>query len=564
MKKTLMLFAILFSALTANAQRITVTIAGNAIDSVGGDNGPGKRAGLNMPKDVCLDAHDNIYIVDTGNGRIRKLSSAKGVITTVAGGGTSLSDGIAATNAKIFPSYICIDTLGNLFFTSSNMVKEVIATTGTIRTIAGSVAAGYGGDGGPATAAILNHPEGICVDAAGNLFFADRLNNRIRKIAYRSGIISTIAGTGVAGFTGDGGPATGAELYSPVTITVTRTGSIIFSDQQPNYPSGFDASVIREIGNWYPTISTIVDDSSWTYNYYDEPATSVVLGSITGMCIEKSTGNLYFNEWSCSSRYLDFTTDTVNLVGGNFGIESFSDDTASPFANMSHPAGICIDAKGTVYIADRANNRVRKIIQLSNTPKFAYGPGESLEATIGIPYNINYPLAITDVDSGQNETWTVINTPAYGILSGFPAEMTSKGTGGLNIPTGLSYTPTATTYETDSFSVQISDGTLKDTITVFITDSLRRPEATSPGQFKERTFNIFPNPVSSNLTVQWQNQEPGSSIILITDILGKIVCRTTLVHNSANGSSQIDLSGLEPGIYLLSINSRDVRKLVKF
>ena len=567
MKNTLLFLAALSCCLSANAQKITVTIAGNG-STFGGNNGPAKLAGFNMPKDVCMDAYNNLYVVDSANGMIKKISAAKGIITIFAGGGTDSLDGAAATDAVIFPSYMCMDAYGNLFFTSGNMIKEVYALTGRITTIAGSSTAGFAGDGGPATAASLKNPQGIGIDASGNIFVADRANNRIREITAGTRIISTVAGTGALGYTGDGGAATSAKLESPITVAINVAGEILFSDQQPNYPNAYDDAVIRKISPSTGIISTIAKDAG-AFDTYDEPALNVILGSITGMCVERSTGNIFFNEWSCSCRDLEFASDTVRIVGGNFGIESFSDDTASPLANMSHPAGICTDARGNVFVADKGNNRIRKIIQLTHTPKFAFGPTQSISPTIGVNYPINYPLATTDVDSGQTETWSVISGPAFGTLSGFPAVISSVGVSHLNIPTGLSYTPTGTSYKTDSFKIQISDGALMDTITIFLADSIASHDTTSnlsvsSGGNKEHAVNIFPNPVSSVLTLQWQNQEPGNSLVTISNLVGKVVYKTEIEQTSANGLTQIDVSALEPGIYFLTINGSDVRKLVKF
>src|ERR1035437_9238626 len=198
---TFLMFALLM--ITGNnilkAQRITVTIAGTGDFGYSGDWGTCKQAKINQPMDVCMDALHNIYFVDQGNNRIRKVSAANGIITTIAGGGSLTVDGIPATSASLSPNYMCIDATGNLYVSTSNQVRKIEASTGIITIIAGTAVAGYGGDGGPATVANLNSPLGICIDVAGNIYIVDGANYRIRKVTAATGIITTIAGSGYPG-----------------------------------------------------------------------------------------------------------------------------------------------------------------------------------------------------------------------------------------------------------------------------------------------------------------------------------------------------------------------------
>ena len=192
------------------------TVAGTGTQGYGGDGGPATSALLNGPYRVTLDAAGNLYIADSSNNRIRKVDT-NGTIATVAGNGSASysGDGGEATNASLdYPEDTAFDAAGNMYIAdlSNNAIRRV-DTKGIITTVAGNGFQGYSGDGGPATQASLDGPVSVAVDAAGNLYISDQGNNVIRKVA--NGIITTFAGNGNFGFSGDGGPATSAELHYP-------------------------------------------------------------------------------------------------------------------------------------------------------------------------------------------------------------------------------------------------------------------------------------------------------------------------------------------------------------
>ncbi len=228
------------------------TFAGDSISGYSGDGGPATNASLNAPLRMSVDKLGNVYITDPFEYRIRKVTPS-GIISTFAGTGTAgySGDGGPATAARISrPGGICVDTGGNFYFCDySNQYIRKIDTHGIITTIGGTGTGGYSGDGGPATAARVYNPDGICADKHGNIIFADLANSRVRKIS-PDGIISTIAGTGTGGFSGDGGPATAAQLWGPTDVTLDKYGNVYIAD--------YENSRIREIVNCPPPAPTSI------------------------------------------------------------------------------------------------------------------------------------------------------------------------------------------------------------------------------------------------------------------------------------------------------------------
>jgi len=212
---------------------IITTVAGNGGVGYSGDGGPATSAQLWAPEGLATDGQNNLFIADTANSRIRKVSPG-GIITTVAGAGGfgNSGDGGPAISAQLdFPSAVAVDQQGNIFIADLNNDRiRKVSPTGTITTVAGNGQFGYSGDGGPATAAQLFSPQGIAVDALGNLYIADTTNLRIRKVS-PGGIITTIGGGGgQQGYSGDGGPATNAQLASPYSLSVDGQGNLFISD----------------------------------------------------------------------------------------------------------------------------------------------------------------------------------------------------------------------------------------------------------------------------------------------------------------------------------------------
>ncbi len=216
---------------------IITTVAGNGVAGYSGDNGAATAANLNLPGGVAVDSAGNIFIADSSNNRIRKVS-INGYITTVAGNGIVGyfgDNGNAATASLNHPKSVAVDSLDNLYIADSNNQRiRKVSAGNEITTVAGNGTYGYSGDNGAAASASLSGPSGVAVDRAGNLYIADTHSNRIRKVTIGTGIITTVAGNGIAEYTGDNGSAILAGLSGPVGVTVDNAGTIYIADRVNN------------------------------------------------------------------------------------------------------------------------------------------------------------------------------------------------------------------------------------------------------------------------------------------------------------------------------------------
>ena len=271
------------------ATGIISTVAGNGTTGFGGDGGPATAAMLNTPADVKVDGAGNYYIVDSGNHAIRMVTAATGIITTIAGvGGQSgyAGDGGAATSALLnYPSGVAFDGDHTLYIsdTGNNAIRKVNLLTGIITTVAGTGTAGFGGDGGPATSALLNYPWGVTLGGNGNLYIADLSNNRIRMLN-TAGVISTVVGTGVRGYYGDGGAATAAQLNVPAAVLVDVAGNLYVAD------SG--NQLVRKVSATTGLIETIAGTYGTTPTGDGGPADTASLDGPYALFLD-GPGNLY-------------------------------------------------------------------------------------------------------------------------------------------------------------------------------------------------------------------------------------------------------------------------------
>jgi uncharacterized protein (TIGR03437 family) len=343
-------FLTLFLSWSALAQTYRIaTVAGSGTPGFSGDNGPAVSARLYNPNAVAVDSAGNLYICDSGNARVRKVSN--GVITTVAGNGTpgfSGDNGPAASAQLNAPSGIAVDSAGNLYIADYNNQRVRKVSNGVIATAAGTGVPGYSGDNGPAASAELNYPNAVAVDSAGNLYISDSVNYRIREVS--GGTITTVVGSGTLGSTGDGGPPTAADLSYPFGVAVDSAGNLYISD------SGNER--VREVSGG--VINTIAGNGTPGFSGDGGPAASAQLADPEGVAVD-SAGNVFISDFG-NNRIRKVSGGVITTLAGN-GAYGFSGDNGPPAnAELDIPEGIAVDSGGNVYIADFGNNRIRELL----------------------------------------------------------------------------------------------------------------------------------------------------------------------------------------------------------
>jgi sugar lactone lactonase YvrE len=357
------------------------TVAGSGAASFSGDGGPAAEAGLNSPTGIAFDELGNLYIPDRLNHRVRKVIVQTGIIATIAGSGLTgpanggyAGDGGPATEARLnLPGDVAVDGSGNVYIadTYNHRIRQVITSTHAITTVAGTGAAGYSGDNGPAAEAELRNPAAVAVDGMGNLYIADANNNRIRNVLAATGIITTVAGSGpighaAGGFSGDGGPAANAQLNYPVGVAVDSMGNVYVADAYNHR--------IRQIRAVSGVITTVVGSGpvgpdNGEFGGDGGPATEARLNFPVDVSVDAS-GNLYVADTGNHRvRMVLAATGVITTIAGT-GVPGYGGDGGPAVeAALNLPAGIEVDGAGHVYIADQDNHRVRRVEGAAGAPR---------------------------------------------------------------------------------------------------------------------------------------------------------------------------------------------------
>ena len=401
-KMILLFIGVIFGLSGRIAAQNIVTVAGNVgIDSVPINGALALSCNLINPTAVTTDDSGNIYFSDFFDG-VYKISP-DGVLHYFAGsnGPGFGGDGGQATNANIsYPIYLAVDTSHNVYISDrfNNRIRKVSAN-GIISTIAGTDSSGYDGIGGPATAAELNNAWGVAVDKMGNVYISEQ--GLICKID-SSGILTSFAGNGTEGFSGDGGPATDAQIYGGGGITVDDTGNVYFAD----------GATIRKI-DITGIITTIAGNGTSGFSGDGGPATSAEIGALD-VAIDRN-GNLFFLDGTQRIREVN-TSGIINTIAGNgfthilhgmlYGGYN-GDSIPATSAELNLPWGLSIDKNGTIYIADWGNYLIRKVCNCAvntipatthNSTMSIYPNPNNGEFTISLPpANFSTTIIITDL-----------------------------------------------------------------------------------------------------------------------------------------------------------------------
>ncbi|HEY6392594.1 MAG TPA: Ig-like domain repeat protein, partial [Bryobacteraceae bacterium] len=378
------------------------------------------------PAGLAVDSNGNLYIADTNNSRIRKVSG--GIMTTVVGGGMG-ADGLPALEAQLFnPCDVKVDSAGNIYISEScvvvtgsvggpvavmNRVRRVDAATGIIRTIAGGLNPGFGGDGGPpGSASQLNTPGGLAIDGSGSVYIADSGNNRVRRIDGATGIISTVAGNGVAAFSGDGGPATSASLNYPSAVAVDSAGTLYIADGSNGR--------IRRVDAATGIITTLAGAGGASYNGDGIAATSANLGFPYALQVNGAGNLLLADVLDDRVRLVDTSTGLIWTIAGNGPVPPFccggGDGGPATRAWLNVPSGVALSPMGPLFIAEHAGQRIRQVaLSLVSTAVNVTPSGANVPT--GSPLTLTAALSVM-TGSPANVTGSVVFLDAAGSLLG--------------------------------------------------------------------------------------------------------------------------------------------------
>ena len=492
-----------------NSNGTITTIAGSGSEGYSGDNGPATSAFIGLVTDLKIDSGGNIYLADVFNGRVRKIDTS-GQISTVAGAGNfgRIDDGSPAVQAVLLPAALAFDNSGNLYIADANrsVIRRVDPTSALIYTVAGNGTPGFSGDTGPATRAQLNGPTGLAITNDNQMFVADFVNFRVRKIA--SGVITTFAGTG----NGDGGPAASAFLNFPEGLAVDNTGNVVIADTA-NFaarrvsPSGSIASfgqlfgspfgvAADSAGNFYVTDSeplllkvtpsgvTSISAGNGLDGYSGDngPATSASLSAPTGVAVDGS-GNTYVTDFNHSRVRKIAPSETITTIAGN-GNFRFSGDNGPALSAGLDPYDVAADGKGNLYVVDQSNNRIRKIAPdgtittVAGTGAFGYSGdgGLATSARLAFPTGVAVDSSgnLYIADNGNSVVRRVTSNGLITTIAGTGSLSPSAGDGGPAAaaqldPWRVAVEASGNVYVTDSFNDRVRK----------LTPTLARPGAIS-------------------------------------------------------------------------------------
>lgn len=524
MKK--LILSLMMLPMWASAQNYITTYAGNGSGISSGDGGSCLSASFAIPTSMCIDSDGNTYIGEAYAYKIRKITP-DGIISTLAGTGISgySGDGGLAIAAKMnMPIDLKLDGLGNLYFSdfSNHCIRKINLSTGIITTVAGNGTPGYSGDGGPATSATILNAGGLCFDPSGNLVFSDYSNSRIRKVDISTGIISTIVGTGTAGYSGDGGPATSANIYEVWTMQYDPSGNLFFCDASNDVVRKVDVS-----GN----ISTVAGNHISGASGMGGAATAASLNNPAGLALDP-LGNIYIaDQFNYSLRKVDASGIITNFAGN--GTSGFSGDGGdATTARISNTNIVQVDPAGDILFTDNFNNRVR-VVYVNDYDTFYF---KVYNDTVNVGdtgnYKIPYGVGLTYQWQKKNATGVFVDISDAGVYHGtstrhlqvYPAATSLNG----ETYRCLVNKPSGHTYATNEGKLIVIGG------------------SSGIANYSVIHASLFPNPAKDAIYLEWSNAE-SSLDITIYNATGAVAVN---IPKYEQGQA-IDIRNLSTGVYYI-------------
>lgn len=527
MKK--LILSLLMLPLWANAQNYITTYAGNGDGISAGDGGSCISASFYVPTSVCIDADGNTYIGEAYGYKIRKVTP-DGIVSTIAGTGSSgySGDGGPATAAEMnMPIDLKLDGLGNLYFSDlyNNCIRKINLSTGIISTVVGNGTAGYSGDGGLATDATIFNAGGLCFDPSGNLVFSDYSSGRIRKVDMSTGIISTIVGTGIAGYSGDGGPATSANVNQVWTMQYDALGNLFFCDASNDVVRKVDVS-----GN----ISTVAGNHVSGASGMGGAATSAELNNPAGIVVDPF-GNMFIaDQFNYSIRKVDASGIITNFAGnGSMGFSGDGGDATS--AEISNTNIVQIDPAGNVLFTDNFNNRVRVVYVNDYDTVYFRVNNDTVVAGDTASFKIAYGIGLTYKWQKKNTSGVFTDLSDVGVYHG----SNTRNLKVYPISSSLSgETYRCLVHKPSGYDYTTSEGK------IIITGD--------PAGIKNTSLvnaSLYPNPASDVIYIDWSNADV-SADITIYNAMGAVV---SSIQNYKQGSA-INVNNLSSGAYYIKSN----------
>lgn len=520
---------------------LPTTRSGLPFSATEGDSGIATSAVLETPTALCTDDSGNLYISNSYYNTIRKVWANTRIINTIAGTGTPgySGDGGSALLAQLNnPSGLAIDSAGNLYIAdyNNNVIRKI--SLGIINTWAGHNGYyGYGGDGGTAVGAYLHGPMGLAIDHAGNVYIADNLNNRIRKVN-SSGIITTFAGQSAAGYSGDGGQATLAKLTNPTSVAVDKIGNVYIADN--------GNSVVRKVDT-VGVISTIAGNGTSGYSGDSGIATSAQLAnSYYGMQVAvDSQCNIYISDViNYRIRKID-TAGIITTIAGDGTAGHIGDAGLASKAEIAGVFGIAVNKLSQIYIADAGNNEVRKIQYCTNT--IARQP---INDSVMVGDSAYFSVSLNVTSKFDYYEWELNNGTGWYIFSGYMYSGNNSDT--------IKIRPVSLDMDGNQFRcLAYADGCpnvsnagkliIKRTSIEYITNA-------------KKEIEVWPNPAKDFITVTTHRSSSyEQEEMIICNIFGQVIFE----NKFSSQKLQIDVSAFPVGMYLIKLNGVYTGKFVK-